>query len=274
MRRLLLLCLAGLLHGVAWAQATQQRPESPPEPRSESLSRGDVGVVLLHGKWGQPPAPLASRLAQAGFQVVSPEMGWSRSNAYRITYQDSLAGVRKEVEKLRASGVKKVVIGGQSFGANGALAYAGHYGEVDGVILFAPGHNPDIDRNRDPVKVRQAKALIEKGEREALIEFTDHNDGGRVRDIQTSPTAYLSYFDPEGLASMPASARRIKVPVPVIVFMGRSDFVTTKGPWYFFNHLPRHPASLYQVSPADHREVPAASYDEALKWIETVIMSH
>ena len=250
-----------LLHGASHAQPLPQRLEAK-----------EVGLVLLHGKWGMPPAPLAIRFSQLGFQVESPEMGWSRGNAYRVAYAHSLEAVHAAVVALRAKGAKKVVLGGPSFGANGALAYASQYDDIDGLILFAPGHNPDIDKNRNPSKVAEARALVVDGRGSQSVTVTDHNDGGRSEEITLAATSYLSYFDPEGLAAMPRSARNLKKPLPVIVFMGKSDFVTRQGPRYFFERLPAHPGSRYQVSPADHRAVPAASFEETLAWLEAVIL--
>lgn len=264
--------LIGLFLAIAAFGAAAQGSDSTGSTPASRISPNDMALVLMHGKWGRPPAPLAAQFTQAGFQVLSPEMGWSGAQAYRVTYADSLAAVHRDIEKLRASGVKKVVVGGQSFGANGALAYASLYDNIDGLMLFAPGHNPDIDRNRNPAKVQLAKSMVEKGQGDQPVVFTDYNDGSRVRDFEVPAASYLSYFDPKGLAAMPVSAQRIRKPVPVIVFMGRSDFVTTQGPGYFFHRLPGHPGSRYVVSLAGHREVPAASYDEALKWLEAVVM--
>ncbi len=255
-----LFCVLLLLWG--WGLAGAQDAVRP-LPRAQ-----EVGLVLLHGKWGRPPAPQAQRFADLGFQVVSPEMGWSRAQGYGIGYADSLAGVHAAVQGLRARGVRTVIVGGQSFGANGALAYAARYNDADGLILFAPGHNPDIDRNRDMAKVARAREMVARGQGGEPLEFTDHNDGGRTQLLSVPAAHYLSYFDPEGLASMPRSAQALTRAIPVIVFMGRSDFVTRQGKGYFFDRLPPHPASLYRVSPADHREVPAASFDDTLAWLE------
>jgi pimeloyl-ACP methyl ester carboxylesterase len=219
-----------------------------------------------------PPAPLVQQFREAGYKVVSPEMGWSRETAYSINYEASLERVNAEVESLRQQGFKKVVLGGQSFGANGALAYASIYSNVDALLLFAPGHNPDIDRNRNPFKVNEAKALISSAQPDKLITFTDFNDGSRTQDFSISPQAYLSYFDPDGLASMPKTAINQKKAIPVLVFMGRSDLATRQGTWYFFNRLPKHPANKYVVSDAEHRQVPQASFPSALQWVESHVL--
>ena len=184
---------------------------------ARTTQKSELAIVLLHGKWGMPPAPLVKQFREAGYKVVSPEMGWSREMAYSIDYEASLQRVNVEVESLRQQGFKKIVLGGQSL-------------------------------------------------------FTDFNDGNRTKVFSTSPQAYLSYFDPDGLASMPKTATNQKKVIPVMVFMGRSDWVTRQGAWYFFNRLPKHPANKYVVSDAEHRQVPQASFPSAIQWVESHVL--
>jgi len=254
------------------ASLNAQVPSSNAEPSAQTVQKSELAIVLLHGKWGMPPAPLDQQFKDAGFKVVSPEMGWSRETAYSITYEVSLQRVNAQVESLRQQGFKRIVLGGQSFGANGALAYASLFSNVDALLLFAPGHNPDIDRNRNPAKVEEAKALIAAGQPDKLITFTDFNDGSRTKDFSVSPQAYLSYFDPDGLASMPKTATSQKKAIPVLVFMGRSDWVTRQGAKYFFGRLPKHPANQYVVSDSEHRQVPQSSFPLAMQWIESYVL--
>ena len=267
-----IVALAGCVTPVAKVTAPLNAPQSNTEASTRTIQKSELAILLLHGKWGMPPAPLVQQFREAGYKVVSPEMGWSRETAYSINYETSLQRVSAEVESLRQQGFKKVVLGGQSFGANGALAYASIYSNVDALLLFAPGHNPDIDRNRNPFKVNEAKALISSAQPDKLITFTDFNDGSRTKDFSISPQAYLSYFDPDGLASMPKTATNQKKAIPVLVFMGRSDFVTRQGTGYFFNRLPKHPANKYVVSDAEHRQVPQASFPSALQWVESHVL--
>lgn len=231
----------------------------------------ETAIILLHGKWGGPPAPLHSNFEVEKFYVVSPLMPWSGVSAYDKTYESALSDVNKLVLKLRADGFKKVIIGGQSFGANGALAYAAVYGDVDGLLLFAPGHNPDIDRNNQPGLVSDARKNIKDGKPEQLITFSDFNDGGRYRAIEARSDVFYSFFNEDGLANMQESAKKVKKPIPTIVFMGSDDFITRKGSGYFFDRLPKHEMSKYRVSRAGHREVPLASFDESLNWVKGLL---
>jgi len=231
----------------------------------------ETALILLHGKWGKPPAPQASAFSVEGFHVISPEMPWAGSRRYDQTYQDALKDINTLVKKLRSEGYKSIIVGGQSFGANGALAYASAYGDVDGVVLFAPGHNPDIDRNHQPRIVGIAKDAITSGKPDALISFTDYNDGGRTRTFETRSDVFVSYFADDSPANMSLNAENMKTTIPTIVFMGSTDFVTRKGSAYFFDRLPKHDKSKYIVSAASHRDVPAASFEASLNWIKDLI---
>jgi pimeloyl-ACP methyl ester carboxylesterase len=155
------------------------------EYKDYAVKPHETAIILMHGKWGSPPAPLDSNFSAQRFHVVSPLMPWAGASGYDKTYEQALKEINALVIKLRVNGFKKVIIGGQSFGANGALAYVAAYGEVDGLVLFAPGHNPDIDRNWQPGIVSEARKNIKEGRPEQLIQFKDHNDGGRIRALET-----------------------------------------------------------------------------------------
>jgi pimeloyl-ACP methyl ester carboxylesterase len=252
-------------------QAAENQVRYQASYESYSVKPHETAIVLMHGKWGGPPAPLHSHFEIEKFYVVSPLMPWAGVSAYNKTYEQALADVNKTVMKLRADGYKKIIVGGQSFGANGALAYAAVYGDIDGLMLFAPGHNPDIDRNFQPGIVSDARKNIKNGKPEQLITFTDFNDGGRSRAMETRSDIFYSFFADDSLANMSESAKKVKKPIPIIVFMGSDDFVTRKGSGYFFDRLPKHAMSQYRISRAGHREVPMASFDEAFNWMKNLI---
>lgn len=241
------------------------------EYKDYAVKPHETAIILMHGKWGSPPAPLDSNFSVQKFHVVSPLMPWAGVSGYDKTYEQALKEINQLVLKLRAQGFKKIIIGGQSFGANGALAYAAAYGDVDGLVLFAPGHNPDIDKNWQPRLVSEAKKNINEGRPEQSITFTDYNDGGRQRIIEARSDVFYSFFAEESLANMSESAKKVKKPVPTIVFMGNGDYVTKKGSGYFFDKLPKHEKSKYQISSASHREVPMVSFDNTLDWLKGVI---
>ena len=241
------------------------------EYKDYAVKPHETAIILIHGKWGSPPAPLDSNFSVQRFHVVSPLMPWAGVSGYDKTYEQALEEINQLVIKLRVQGLKKIIIGGQSFGANGALAYAAVYGDVDGMMLFAPGHNPDIDKNWQPGLISEAKKNIKEGRPEQSITFTDFNDGGRQRTIEARSDIFYSYFADDSLANMSKSARKIKASIPTTVYMGNGDYVTRMGSRYFFDGLPSNAKSRYQVSSASHREVPMASFDNALNWLKGII---
>ena len=241
------------------------------EYKDYAVKPHETAIILMHGKWGSPPAPLDSNFSVQKFHVVSPLMPWAGVSGYDKTYEQALEEIHQLVTNLRAQGFKKIIIGGQSFGANGALAYAAVYGDVDGMMLFAPGHNPDIDKNWQPGLISEAKKNIKEGRPEQSITFTDFNDGGRQRTIEARSDIFYSYFADDSLANMSKSARKIKASIPTTVYMGNGDYVTRMGSRYFFDGLPSNAKSRYQVSSASHREVPMASFDNALNWLKGII---
>src|SRR5688500_5349110 len=106
---------------------------------------GDLGVVLLHGKAGSPAGhirELAAALQGKGYLVSTPEMPWAKDRIYDASFEEAMAEIDRQVAALRQRGAKPVVVGGQSLGANAALAYAAPRGRAGGIIPLAPPHNP------------------------------------------------------------------------------------------------------------------------------------
>ena len=100
-------------------------------------------LVLMHGKWGGPQglAPFADKVEPA-CHVVLLEMPWSGRRSYDQPYPVALKEISAQVQTLRDKGYRRVLVGGQSFGTNAALAYMAEMGDADGVLALAPGHSP------------------------------------------------------------------------------------------------------------------------------------
>src|SRR5262249_52970854 len=121
-----LLVLAGVLCSFATPAAAQS-----------------VGIVLMHGKWGTPDGPtrpVEMVLRGAGYHVIAREMAWSHDRAYDETFIEIMVEIGKQVVELKAGGAQRVVVAGQSLGANMALAFGARHPQVDGVMVLAPGH--------------------------------------------------------------------------------------------------------------------------------------
>jgi pimeloyl-ACP methyl ester carboxylesterase len=231
-----------------------------------------TAVIALHGKWGKPPGPLAASFEAAGARVVSPVMTWSRDRLYDLDYAIALQEVHSLVIKLRAEGAATVVLAGHSLGANAAIAYAARYGDVDAMMIFAPGHVPEVQyragQTHASLRAARERRDIGQGERRDF-EFTDFNSGDRKRQIVSSAVVYLSFYEPQGLANMSESAAQVRASIPVFYAGTTQDPIHRwgQGPRYIYDRLPMHRKSVYLESAASHIDVPQAVAAPALAFL-------
>ncbi len=229
----------------------------------------DIAIISMHGKWGAPPGPLATYLENEGFYVESPIMPWSRFRNYDITYEKGLEEIHVRVHAIKAKGYKKVILAGHSFGGNGALAYASRYSDIDGLILYAAGHVPELfyQYQRSTRDVDRAREILKAGKGSEMVSFTDPNSGNRSKTLNTSAEIYLSYFDPESLANMPLSASRIEKALPVLCIVSTEDGISRWGPDYIFNKLKPHALSVYITTSASHLMAPEENRSATLDFL-------
>lgn len=241
-----------------------------PSFAAEPPAHKDIALILMHGKWGRPPGPLARYFEREGYTVVSPEMPWSGGRLYGTSYRAGLEEVHREVARLRAAGAKKVIVGGESFGANGALAYQAVHGDADALIVLAPGHMPGgwYRSGLTREAVDRAAAMAREGKRDERTSFTDYNQD-RQRPLSTTVDAFLSFFSPSGLANMNASAKGIKQALPVLV-VNSSNEVKSQGRSFIFEALPAHPKSVYLESAQDHGGAAEGSRNDAQRFVDSV----
>ena len=231
-----------------------------------------VGVVLMHGKWGNPGKNIVTvelALKGAGFRVVSKEMAWSDRRAYDMSLDQVMTELEGEVAALRAAGAAKIVLGGQSFGANMALAYGARHPDVDGVMVLAPGHSPERF-SRDPAMAQsldKARAMVAAGKGEQIANFQDINQG-RTRQVSAKAAVYLSFFDPEGGAVMPRNAARLSSHTALLWVIGSGDPLSSAGRAYAFDRAPANPHSAYYTVQADHQDTPAAARAIVVDWLK------
>jgi pimeloyl-ACP methyl ester carboxylesterase len=242
-------------------------------PLALASGPGDIGIVLMHGKQGSPAAVinrLANRLASAGYRVSTPTMPWSRNRIYEKTVDDSMLEIDREGAMLRKEGARKMIIAGQSLGANAAIRYAATRKKIDGLIALAPGHSPESSRMRKLFAddVERAKEKIEEGNVRQAILFHDGNMGRRFQ-IYVRPDVYLSWMAPDGPAVMPKNAASIRTPIPILYVVGSLDpWATPKD--RVFDRAPFHPKSRFVTVSADHLGVPSASIEVALDWLKSI----
>jgi pimeloyl-ACP methyl ester carboxylesterase len=235
------------------------------------------GIVLLHGKGGQPGgniASLATALEAEGAAVVMPKMAWAgaqgRPEKYDVSYEQALAPIKAAVDQLKAR-ASKVLVAGQSLGANAAIGYAARHGAgLAGVIALAAGHTPERAgfRDRFASEVARAKQLVASGRGGALETFADTNQGNTFQ-VRATPSAYLSFFDPSGPAVIPRNAKAM-LSLPLLWVIGRRDRLAQAGRGYAFDLAPKHPKSSYLEIDADHVGTPTAARREVIAWLKTL----
>ena len=230
----------------------------------------EIGVVLLHGKWGAPQSmsSLARDLESRGYRVSNAEMAWSGRRLYDVDYPAALKEIEQQVQKLRANGVKRVVVAGQSMGANAAVAYASSGFDLDGLVILSPGHFPEggMGKRLRP-SLERAKSMVAANRGSDSDSFDDTNQG-KQRALKMAAGIYVSYFDPDGLGAATKNIKKLSKPVPVLLAIGTAD------PFYpeskaMFDSAPAHPLSRYVALDTDHFNMPKVVSAELLKWLDS-----
>jgi dienelactone hydrolase len=234
----------------------------------------DVGIVLMHGKWANPPTTvlaLSKTLSANGYLVETPLMAWSGMREYDVDYPATLTEIDAVVKALRAKGAKRIVVAGHSSGANAALAYAGSGRDVDGIVAIAPGHTPErrVFKESLASSVDKARAMIADGKGDEKATFDDFNQG-KNKSVRATAKSYFSYFDPAGLGVMPKSAAAIRKPTPLLVITPTHDPLYSAGETYIFAKAPQHPKSKYLVVETDHMGGPAQATDDIVQWLKSL----
>lgn len=237
-----------------------------------------IGVVLLHGKGGSPGGPLsglAAAIQGGGALVAMPAMPWQgsggRPSGYLESYEQAMTRIGGAAQQLLSQGVKRIVVGGLSLGANAAIGYAARSGgTLSAVLALAPGHVPELAGFRQKVAdgVSRARQLVASGQGNAPTMLPDLNQGAPFQ-VSATPSAYLSYFDPNGPAVMPRNAARMPA-VPFLWVVGTGDSMYQRGEAYAYARAPRHPKSKYLVVNAGHIDTPNVAREQVVAWLRTL----
>jgi hypothetical protein len=65
------------------------------EYKDYAVKPHETAIILMHGKWGSPPAPLHSNFSAQRFHVVSPLMPWAGVSGYDRTYEQALKEINQ-----------------------------------------------------------------------------------------------------------------------------------------------------------------------------------
>jgi pimeloyl-ACP methyl ester carboxylesterase len=239
-----------------------------------------IGVLMLHGKNpGSNQDPNFSKIKpafeKAGMVVLLPDMPWSRGRYIDGNWDKAMAEMTAHVKDLRSKGATKVVLVGHSLGVPAAMSFAARGGDVQALVLLAPGHVPKNYYNAPALKVvresvDEARALVTAGKGDSRERFSDINQGKQLTVVATAKD-YLSYFDPESDAEMGVTAARIPQGTPVLTVVGDEDYMFTRAKAYFADKLPANPKSQYLEVKGNHLSTPAVASEAVLAWIKAVL---
>jgi pimeloyl-ACP methyl ester carboxylesterase len=236
----------------------------------QTATAPSCALVLMHGKWGGPQglAVFANKV-ESTCHVVQLEMPWSGRRAYDQPYAVALKEISAQVQTLRGKGYRQVLVGGQSFGTNAALAYMAEVGDADGVLALAPGHSPRVmyQQGMGRAEVDQARTLVAAGQGAQTLTINDMNQGRR-RNMSMSAETLLSYFDPDGLGHMPKTSANFKIAVPVLWVIGAQDPLYPAGEAYAYAKQPAHAKSRYLVVDAGHGNTPDVAITAVIEWLK------
>jgi pimeloyl-ACP methyl ester carboxylesterase len=243
---------------------------------SNAASPSDVGIVLLHGKGGGPTfqvlVDFASEMTAKGYKVTAPKLPWSGKKGkaeYTGSLDDTFEIIKGEIESLRQSGRKKIVIAGHSMGAAGAVAFAASGLFVDGLVGMAPGHFPGSDFHNKFVffDVKRAKQMVSDGIGHQRLQVEDYNSGGRRFKMEVVAKDYLSLFDPQGPMNFGSSIEKLGE-TPLLWVAPDSDPVTKQG-WAkeYFLMAPKNSRSKYIEINAEHINAPLKGVEVIHEWI-------
>jgi pimeloyl-ACP methyl ester carboxylesterase len=242
-------------------------------------AQGTTGIILMHGKQSSPNTPglrdIASKAEAAGMKVVVPSMPWGTGawEKINVTPDQVFAMIDGYANQLRAQGAQRIVVGGQSLGANMALAYAVSRKNVAGVVMAAPGHSPRGSYANNPsIKeaLDRAVQLVRSGQANQSFSGPDDNQGNSIR-MSTTAGVYASWLNPRGQASMPAQAPLLPANIPVMLIIGTKDPSFGLAEDSIYKPAAKNPYSRYLViDGGDHRNTDQAASQRIVDWIRGV----
>lgn len=233
-----------------------------------------IGVLLLHGKTGMPGQmkPLAAALTAAGYVVGAPEMCWSKRRIYDHALSGCFADIDAAIGRLKGEGAVKVVLGGTSFGAMAALAYAATHAGLAGVIAIVPASDPP-DASGYPglaAGIATAKKLIAAGQGDVATQISDIVTGDLTITVTATPNAYMSFHAPDSpVATVTHGLAKIVMPqvdVPCLWIAATRD-PSQQVAAATFAKLPHNALNQSVKVDADHAGAPDASGSAVTSWL-------
>lgn len=247
---------------------------------SGSQAQEKIGVLLLHGKNpGSPNDPnfrgFKNKLDETGMITLLPDMPWSARRYVDGNWDKAMAEMAEHVKALRDKGATRIVLAGHSMGCPAALSYAARHGDVDALVLLAPGHVPYFyftSPNLTVVRksIEEARAMVAAGDGGKRRDFNDINQGKPLA-VRMTAKDFLSYWDPDSDAEMSRMAPRLPAKIPALWVIGNEDPLIRAGRGYVFDKLPANPKSRYLEVQANHLTTPQVAAAEVADWIRQAV---
>ncbi len=235
---------------------------------SPALAFDRIGVVLLHGKTGDPSqfASLADTLDETGYAVEAPEMCWSARRIYDEPLDACFVDVDAAIARLASDGFDGIVVGGHSLGGIAALAYAAGHPGLAGVIVLAPDGEPADFNGHAAVaaSVKKADALVKAGKGDVGGTFTDRVLGHDL-PVKATPRAFLSFLGDE--SELNPAGLLPKLGAPLLWIAGTRNS-SQRNAAALFKRAPANPLSRYVTVNADHLGTPDAATVTILDWLD------
>jgi alpha-beta hydrolase superfamily lysophospholipase len=200
------------------------------------------------------------------------EMPWSGRRDYDVNVGAAEKEVEAALSSLREKGARKLFVAGHSQGGLFAL-YFGTKHLVDGVIAIAPGGNVSGAKFREQVgnSIELARKLIAEGKGDEKTKLNDFEGAKGTYPIITTPSVYLTWFDPVGAMNETEAVRNMNSVVPVLFIVPTNDYPgNIKVKQMMFNALPKNTLTKLYEPNSSHLNAPSASIHEIVEWTTTV----
>jgi pimeloyl-ACP methyl ester carboxylesterase len=161
-------------------------------------------------------------------------------------------------------------VGGQSIGANVAIAYGVHREGLAGIMAVAPGHTPENSSFRSfEADYQRALKMIADGTGDRKDSFADQNQGVLGR-VTATAKAYISWMDPKGMVVMPLNAAKLSPGVPLLWVIGQDDVLLKAGPDYVYSKILANAKNAYKVVSGGHIDTPRIAATEIVTWLKAL----
>ncbi len=194
------------------------------------LEGGPDAVLLLHGLTGSPfeVAPVARRLAEAGFRCLAPVMaghGGPPEELIGVTWREWVAKASRDLG--RVAGARRTFVVGCSMGALVACALShDEPARVDGLVLLAPalelrlaGRLAALAGSTAPLR----RAVLPKRNASDVRDLEMRRRNPCMKGVPLAAVAQLVELQRHVDRQLPG------IPVPALVLMGAQDHTVTMG---------------------------------------------